>query len=131
MWSVVAALHAVVPGFAGLLALRIALGFAEGPGFPGAAQSIQRVLPPASRDRGFGVLFLGSSVGSMIAPQLAISMQKLFGSWRGAFVATSAIGLAWIPIWWLVTRRREVRAQLDVPAPRPTRPKAPRRRSPS
>src|SRR5215475_5138482 len=30
-WSVVAALHAVMPGFAVLFALRLALGLAEGP----------------------------------------------------------------------------------------------------
>jgi hypothetical protein len=38
------------PGFAVLFMLRIALGVAEGPSF-GAAQTVQRVLPPADRPR--------------------------------------------------------------------------------
>src|SRR5262249_60466970 len=46
LWTAVAALHAVVPGFWVLFGLRIALGIAEGPSFPGAAQTIQRILPP-------------------------------------------------------------------------------------
>src|SRR5262245_56279101 len=70
LWTAVSALHALVPGFGVLFALRIALGMAEGPSFPGAAQTIQRVLPPNERARGFGVLFTGSSLGGMIVPPL-------------------------------------------------------------
>src|SRR5512135_2594011 len=44
-WSTVAALHSIVPGFAALFALRIALGMPEGPSFPGAAQTVKRLLP--------------------------------------------------------------------------------------
>src|SRR5687767_5735942 len=45
IWSMVSALHALAPGFAVLLVLRIALGMAESPSFPGAAQTVSRVLP--------------------------------------------------------------------------------------
>ena len=70
IWSAVAALHALVPGVAVLFVLRIALGLAESPSFPGAAQTVQRVLPIADRPRGFGVLFVGSSLGAMVVPPL-------------------------------------------------------------
>src|SRR5262245_60181939 len=50
-WSVVAALHALAPGFGVLFALRIALGITEGPSFPGAAQTVHRALPAAERER--------------------------------------------------------------------------------
>src|SRR4051812_17127752 len=52
VWSFVAALHAVVPGFGVLFALRLALGVAEAPSFPAGAQIVQRVLPAADRPRG-------------------------------------------------------------------------------
>src|SRR5262245_59034781 len=64
-WSVVAALHSLVPrfmvlfalsGFTVLFALRIGLGLAEAPSFPGAAQTVQRALPAAERARGLGIL---------------------------------------------------------------------------
>lgn len=116
-WTVVAALHAVVPGFATLFALRIALGFVEGPGFPGAAQTIQRVLPPGERARGFGVLFTGSSIGGMIAPVLAGALFSI-GGWRFGFLGSAVVGLLWIPLWLVATGSTEVRARLDqAPAP--------------
>src|SRR5215813_4103310 len=111
-WSIVAALHALVPTFAMLFALRIALGFAEGPGFPGAAQTMQRVLPPEERARGFGLLFTGSSIGGMLAPLIAAAIFNLAG-WRIAFLGTAAVGLVWIPAWIAVTRPRAIRERLD------------------
>ena len=124
VWSSVAALHALVPGFGALLALRIALGMAEGPSFPGSAQTVQRILPVAERARGFGVLFTGSSIGGMLVPPLASWLYDLAG-WRAAFLGTAAIGLAWIPLWLYATSRAGVRQRLDAPpevttAPRPT-----------
>jgi ACS family hexuronate transporter-like MFS transporter len=115
-WSAVAALHAVAPGFGVLLVLRIALGVAEGPSFPGAAQTMLRALPPADRSRGFGVLFAGSSVGAMIAPPLASCLFRLAG-WRVAFLGTACAGLIWVPLWIAVTGRTAVAAKLDVKAP--------------
>lgn len=115
-WSVVAALHALVPGFGVLFALRLALGLAEGPGFPGAAQTVQRVLPAADRERGFGVLFTGSSVGTMLVPPFATLIFRHAG-WRVALLVTTAAGLIWIPLWYAVTRPRAVRAQLEVATP--------------
>lgn len=114
VWSTVAALHAVAPGFGLLLALRIALGVAEGPSFPGAAQTVHRVIPPRERARGFGVLFTGSSIGGMIVPPLASWLYGLAG-WRVAFLGSAAFGLLWIPLWIAVTRPPDVRAQLDTP----------------
>ncbi|HUS32208.1 MAG TPA: MFS transporter [Kofleriaceae bacterium] len=117
VWTAVSALQAIAPGFGALFILRIALGLAEGPSFPGAAQTNQRILPPGERARGFGVLFTGSSIGGMIAPQLASYLFRVTGSWRIAFAGSALVGLVWIPLWIAVTWRRDVRAQLDVPPP--------------
>jgi ACS family hexuronate transporter-like MFS transporter len=88
VWSSIAAMHALVPNFAVLFALRVALGLAEGPGFPGASQTVQRILPPEDRSRGFGLLFSGSSIGAMIAAPVAARLAAAYG-WRFAFVGTS------------------------------------------
>src|SRR5215470_5132635 len=53
-WSVIAGLHALAPGFGVLFGLRIALGLAESPSFPGAAQTVHRALPPEKRAPGGG-----------------------------------------------------------------------------
>jgi ACS family hexuronate transporter-like MFS transporter len=115
VWSAAAALHCFANGLVMLFALRIALGIAEGPGFPGSAQTVQRVLPPAERSRGFGVLFTGSSFGGMVVPPLAAALFVWYG-WRLAFVVTAVVGLIWVPLWLFATRRPDVRAALDVRA---------------
>lgn len=113
VWSLVAALHCVAPGFGVLFMLRIALGIAEGPSFTGAAQVVQRILPPDERSRGFGVLFTGSSIGGILVPIIASALFAWHG-WRFALFGTAAVGLVWIPLWLVVTRSREVRTALDT-----------------
>ncbi len=113
VWSGVAAAHALVPGFGVLFALRILLGITEGPSYPGSAQTIQNVLPPEDRSRGFGVLFSGSSIGGMIVPPLASAIFYYWG-WREAFLVTAAVGLIWIPIWILLTSHPAAKARIDV-----------------
>src|SRR5262245_20525854 len=112
LWSIVAALHALAPGFGILFALRIALGFAEAPSFPGAAQTVHRSLPPEERARGFGVLFTGSSFGAMIAPPLATFFEARWG-WRVAFLVTAIAGLVWVPVWLAVAFAPASRRALD------------------
>jgi MFS transporter, ACS family, hexuronate transporter len=112
VWSAVAALHALAPSFAALFALRIALGLAESPSFPGAAQTVQRALPPAERARGFGVLFTGSSFGAMVAPPLAAHLEHRY-NFRIAFLCTAVIGLLWLPVWLAVAFSPAARRVLD------------------
>lgn len=123
LWSFVAALHAIVPGFGVLVFLRIALGITESPSFPGAAQTVQRSLSPADRPRGFGVLFTGSSIGAMIAPPLATYLAKHW-NWQTAFLGTAAVGLLWVPFWIAFAWKNPARKLLDAaPAtdkPRPS-----------
>jgi ACS family hexuronate transporter-like MFS transporter len=119
VWSAIAAVHAFVPGFAILFLLRIGLGLAEAPSFPGAAQTVHRALPPAERARGFGVLFTGSSIGAMIAAPLATTLEAKMG-WRSAFVVTAVVGLLWVPLWIAVAWSTEGRAALDRHDPKPT-----------
>jgi MFS transporter, ACS family, hexuronate transporter len=121
VWSLVAALHALVPGFGVLFAMRILLGLAEAPSFPAAAQTIQRALPPAERARGFGVLFTGSSIGAAVAPPLAAWLEHRYG-FRVAFLGTAAAGLLWVPLWLSLAFRPAARAALDRDRPAPPAP---------
>jgi ACS family hexuronate transporter-like MFS transporter len=113
LWSAVAALHAIAPSFAALFALRLALGLAESPTFPGGVQTVQRGLSPLDRPRGMSLLFVGMSVGTMLAGPMAIGLSTRLG-WRAAFVGTAALAAAWAPLWLAITRRPAVRAALDA-----------------
>jgi ACS family hexuronate transporter-like MFS transporter len=112
LWSAVAALHALVPSLAVLAMLRIGLGLTEAPSFPGAAQTIRRVLPRERRSAGFGMIFTGSSIGGAIAAPLAIALNARWG-FRVAFLGTAVAGLAWLPVWLAVTSPERVRAALS------------------
>jgi MFS transporter, ACS family, hexuronate transporter len=116
VWSAVSASHALVPSFAALFALRILLGAAEAPSFPAAAQSVRRALPAGDRSAAFGLLFTGSSIGAAVAAPLAIWLDVRF-QWRAAFLIASVLGLAWLPLWLLVTRPPSVRRVLAQPGP--------------
>lgn len=113
VWSVISAAHAAAPGFAAFFALRIALGFAESPSFPGSVQTVSRALPAEERPRGFGVLFVGSSVGALIVTPLA-SFVAARWDYKVAFLVSSAVGLLWVPMWLSTSFRAEARALLDA-----------------
>lgn len=114
VWTVASALHALAPGFTALVVFRVLLGFAESPSFPGASQTVHRALPPSERPRGVGVLFTGSSIGSMIAPPIAVALLGTFG-WRGALLASALAGLVWVPLWMGIAWRSPGREVLDAP----------------
>jgi ACS family hexuronate transporter-like MFS transporter len=111
-WSAVAALQAAAPGLGALVAVRLALGLAESPTFPGGVQVVQRGLAEEDRARGMSLLFVGMAVGGMLAPPIANGIAARFG-WRAAFLGTAALAAAWTPLWLAVTSRRRVRALLD------------------
>lgn len=113
VWTAASALHALAPGFGALVVFRVLLGFAESPSFPGASQTVHRALSPADRPRGVGVLFTGSSIGSMIAPPIAVALMGVFG-WRGALLVSALSGLVWIPLWMGVAWRSPGREVLDA-----------------
>jgi ACS family hexuronate transporter-like MFS transporter len=115
VWSVVSAAHAWTRTFGGLLALRIALGIAEAPSFPAAALAVRRALPARERAAAFGLLFTGSSLGAAIVGPVAATLDTRFG-YQSAFWVTSLLGLAWLPLWFGVTRPPEVRAILAGPS---------------
>jgi ACS family hexuronate transporter-like MFS transporter len=114
LWSCVSAAHALVPTFAALLLLRILLGVAEAPSFPGAAQTVRRVLPPSDRATGYGILFTGSSFGAAVAGPLAVWLNVKFG-WQAAFLVTALLGTLWIPLWLAVCGDASVREALAAP----------------
>lgn len=102
---------------AALLGARFALGVAEAPTFPAAAQAISRALPAAQRGRANGLVVAAVGLGSAIAPPLISFLMVRLG-WRTALMISSlpalAVGLGWL---W-IRQRTEPPAQTDrVTAP--------------
>jgi ACS family hexuronate transporter-like MFS transporter len=101
-------------GFLGFLVCRTALGFFEAGQWPCALITTQRLLEPADRPFGNGLLQSGASVGAILAPLVVQAMvTEQPGSWRRPFVAVGALGLLWILPWAWVTAG----SRLDIPSP--------------
>jgi ACS family hexuronate transporter-like MFS transporter len=106
-WSLSSASHALTAGFLTLLVARTALGFGEGATFPGGLRTVVQTLPAEQRARGVAVAFSGGALGAVITPIIMTPVFQAFG-WRGAFWFTGAIGLAWIAMWQVLSRRKEL-----------------------
>jgi len=83
----------------GFSAARFALGLAEGGNFPAAVKTVSLWFPKKERALATGLFNAGSNVGALAAPLLVPWLTIRFG-WATAFLATGALGLAWLAAWW-------------------------------
>jgi ACS family hexuronate transporter-like MFS transporter len=117
-WTGASIAHAFASGFWSFGAARAALGFGEGATFPGGLRTVVQTLPPDQRGRGLAVAYSGGSLGAVITP-LVVTPVFLWWGWRGAFWFTGLIGLAWLAVWAMVSRRPDVR-KVSVATPAAT-----------
>jgi len=98
VWSLASTAHALAKGPLGLGVARFFLGFGEGSCFPAATKGAVEWFPLEKRVLAIGIANGGSAFGAVIAPPLTASLASRFG-WRGAFIATGAVGLLWLVAW--------------------------------
>jgi len=115
-WSAASLAHAFAGGFWSFGAARAALGFGEGATFPGGLRAVVQTLGSEHRGRGLAVAYSGGSLGALITP-LIVTPIFLWWGWRAAFWFTGGIGLAWLAMWAVVSRRKDIRdPQPEAPA---------------
>jgi ACS family hexuronate transporter-like MFS transporter len=119
LWTVASAAHAFAGGLFSFGAARAALGFGEGATFPGGLRTAVQTLPPEKRSRGIAVAYSGGSLGAIITP-LIVTPIALYWGWRAAFLFTGMVGLLWLVLWQIVSRRPALRR---APEPQATMPK--------
>jgi MFS family permease len=112
-WSLVSGMTGLATGFAGLLVFRFLLGVMEAANWPASLRIVARVFPPEERTLASGIFTSGTSVGSLIAPGLVLSILAV-ADWRWTFAAVGALGFLWVPLWLFSTRRPEVSAVWSV-----------------
>ncbi len=103
VWSLASAAHALAAGPFGLGAARFFLGLGEGSCFPAATKGAVEWFSLENRVLAIGIANGGSAFGAVIAPPLTALLATRFG-WRGAFLATGAIGLVWLAAWLAAPR---------------------------
>lgn len=105
-WSLVAGLHALVAGFASLLALRFLLGLTEAGNWPAAGKIASEWFPAHERSLAIGIFNNGSGIGAMIAPPVIFFIQQRYG-WQATFLLTGGFGFVWLIGWLALYRRPE------------------------
>ncbi|HNX95162.1 MAG TPA: MFS transporter [Holophaga sp.] len=111
-WSLAAAGHALVGTVMGFAAMRFLLGLGEAGNFPAAVKAIAEWFPKHERASATGLFNSGSNFGAVLAPALIPFLAVTVG-WRGAFVLIGALGLLWLPFWWILYRRPEESPQVN------------------
>ena len=106
-WTAASVAHAFASGFWSFGLARAALGFGEGATFPGGLRAVVQTLPPEQRGRGLAVAYSGGSLGAVITP-LIVTPIFLWWGWRSAFWFTGFIGAAWLAVWSVVSRRKDL-----------------------
>lgn len=107
-WTLSSLLHAGVQSAGQLSVFRFLLGAGEGGCFPGAARGILEWFPARERALAMGIATTaGSAIGAVAAPPLIVWVAAHTG-WRGAFLATGAIGAVWVLAWFLFYRKPQL-----------------------
>jgi MFS family permease len=75
-----------------LVALRFALGLAEGIHFPMAGAVVSRWFPLGERSRANGIYIFGAQIAVIVGPLLMVPMITHFG-WRAMFLVLGSLGL--------------------------------------
>ncbi len=86
---------------AGFMTARFALGLGEAGNFPASIKSIAEWFPKRERALATGLFNSGTNVGALVTP-LVVPWITLTWGWYWAFVATGAIGFAWLALWWVM-----------------------------
>ncbi|MBC7898091.1 MAG: MFS transporter [Cytophagaceae bacterium] len=106
VWSLAAMGHALARGVAGFSLARAALGIGEAGNFPAAVKTVAEWFPKKERALAIGIFNAGTNVGAIIAPIVVPWIAVTWG-WREAFVATGAVGFAWLIAWLAIYRSPE------------------------
>jgi ACS family hexuronate transporter-like MFS transporter len=114
LWTAASISHAFAIGFFSFAVARALLGFGEGATFPGGLRTVTQTLDPKRHARGVAVAYSGGSLGAIVTP-LIVTPIAIWWSWRAGFWFTGLIGLSWLAMWLVVSRRPDIRTR-SVPA---------------
>ena len=100
LWTLAIGATGLATGFAILFGARVMLGVAEGPNFPVMNRVVADWLAPDERaialSNALVAVPLSLAIGAPIVTFLILHM-----GWRGMFLILAALGLLWLPVWWI------------------------------
>lgn len=102
-WSIATLLQAFVNSFVILLGLRAAIGIFEAPAYPANNAIVTRWFPDHERASAIAIYTSGQFIGLAFLFPVLVTIQNYLG-WRGLFIASGIIGIAWAIIWYIFYR---------------------------
>ncbi|ASS93796.1 MFS transporter [Peribacillus simplex] len=102
-FSIATLLQGFVSGFSGFFLLRIGLGAFEAPAFPTNSKVAASWFPENERARAISIYTSGQFVGLAFLTPTLVFLQQSVG-WRGLFIITGIIGVAWSILWYVLYR---------------------------
>ncbi len=105
-WSLFATMQGLTNSMWQLVAARLGVGASEVPSYPMNNRIVTTWLPEAERARGVGFYISGQYVGLAFLTPVLVWLQEDFG-WRGMFLLTGGLGMAWSGLFYLLYRDPE------------------------
>jgi len=102
-WSAFMGCQALCMNFYSAFAMRLGLGAAEAPCFPGASRIVAAWFPQSERARATSIYTVGEYIGIAALSPLLYWMMPLFG-WRMLFVVMGFVGFVFATFWWKIYR---------------------------
>jgi MFS transporter, ACS family, D-galactonate transporter len=103
LWSVTSAMTALAGGFGGVLAARLLLGVAEGPGFPASAKATGYWFPRGERAMATSIFDAAAKFANVIGVPLVAVAVVQFG-WRWGFAITGMLSFLYFLAFLIVYR---------------------------
>lgn len=102
-WSLVTVGQGFARSFSALFGLRLATGAFEAPSYPINNRIVTSWFPDNERASAIALYVSGQFIGlALLTPVLALIQNQ--AGWKGLFMATGLVGLAWGVIWYLLYR---------------------------
>ncbi len=114
-------MRALLPSFWGLTASMFLLGMALGLLFPNMSKAVGMWFGQKELGMALGVVFLGGSLGSVIALMIGVPLSNALGGWKNVMWLTGGIAAAIFIIWMVLAKERPpTEAQAEAAAARPS-----------
>jgi len=113
VWSAAAMAHAAAGSIFQFAIARFSLGIGEAGSFPASVKAVAEWFPKRERALTTGLFNSGSNIGALVTPLVVPWITHRYG-WRMAFIATGALGFAWIVCWLSFYHRPEHDTQVSA-----------------
>ncbi|MEM9885767.1 MAG: MFS transporter [Bacteroidota bacterium] len=103
LWSVATLVQGFISSLAAFIGCRAAIGVFEAPSYPANNKIVTSWFPEKERASAIAVYTSGQFIGLAFLTPALVLIQSYLG-WRGLFIVSGLIGLAWAVIWYFAYR---------------------------